>query len=223
MAERVQVERSQDGTNDLFEAIYSQRAIRRFKPDPIPEDVLLRVLEAATKAPSGSNTQAWAFLIVQDAEKRAAMAGFLRSAFEGDAEFQERFAKVDEIEEQSQRRMLQGARGLLLALDKAPVLLVPCLHHAESPAPQGLLAGSSIYGAIQNLQLAARAHGLGTVLTTFQRSFEPELRDLLGIPDEARPVALIPLGYPDGWFGPTNRNPVESVVHWDAWGNQPGG
>ena len=223
MAERVVAERSQDPTDDLWQAIYSQRAIRHFKPDPVAEDMLLSIMEAATKAPSGSNTQAWAFLIVQDAAKRAAMAGFLRSALEADADFQERFARVDEIEDPSQRRMLQGARGLLMELDKAPVLLVPCLHHPDGPAPQGVLAGSSIYGAIQNLQLAARAHGLGTVLTTFQRSFEPELRDLLAIPETARPVALIPLGYPDGWFGPTRRRPVEEVIHIDGWGNHPAG
>ncbi len=223
MAERIVAERSREPTDDLWQTIYSQRAIRHFKPDPVPEDVLLSIVEAATKAPSGSNTQAWAFLIVRDTAKRAAMARFLRSALESDTDFRERFAHVDQIEDPSQRRMLLGARGLLMELDKAPVLLVPCLHHPEGSAPQGLLAGSSIYGAVQNLQLAARAHGIGTVLTTFQRSFEPELRTLLSIPDTAHPAALIPLGYPDGWFGPTRRRPVEEVTHIDGWGNHPAG
>jgi nitroreductase len=218
MPERMTVPRSQDPTDDLFQAIYSQRAIRRFKPDAVPDDVLLRLVEAATKAPSGSNTQPWAFLVVRHAGKRAAIAELLRTAVQQSERFQRIFENVDAIEDPSQRRMLQGARRLFLELDHAPVLIIPCLHQVESPAPQGLLAGSSIYGAVQNLQLAARGLGLGTVLTTFQQLFEPQLRELLSLPEEATPVALIPLGYPDGWFGPTRRKPVEEVVHWDGWG-----
>jgi len=218
--ERVQADRSQDPTSDLFQAIYSQRAIRRFKPDPVPDDVLWQILEAATKAPSGSNTQPWGFVVITDDEPRATIAGYLREAVQKDERFKGMFEDVDKIEDPSQRRMLQGAQKLFLELNHAPVLIFPCLHQIQSPAPTGLLAGSSIYGAVQNLQLAARGHGLGTVLTTFQQFFEPELRELLSLPEEATPVALIPLGYPEGWFGTTKRQPIENVVHWNAWGGR---
>ena len=103
----------------------------------------------------------------------------------------------------------------------APELIIPCLVAPTSPTKdmQSLFAGSSIYGAVQNLMLAERALGLGTVLTTFSIHIDDVLRREFGVPDDALPVAVIPLGYPDGQnFGPTTRKPVESVTFWDGWG-----
>ena len=90
-------------------------------------------------------------------------------------------------------------------------------HNSGTYQRGAVLSGSSIYPAVQNLLLAARALGLGTVLTTFSQRIEPTLRELLSLPDNAKPVALIPIGFPDANFGPVNRRPVEEVLHWGAW------
>jgi nitroreductase len=103
----------------------------------------------------------------------------------------------------------------------APCLIIPCLVNVTSPTRDvnSLFAGSSIYGAVQNLMLSARAIGLGTVLTTFNTAIEDTIRSEFNLPDDAKPVAVIPVGYPDGQtFGPTTRKPVESVAFFDGWG-----
>jgi len=120
-------------------------------------------------------------------------------------------------EDRSQRLMLTGALEIARDLARAPVLIVPRVYGGSRA--DNLLAGLSIYPAVQNLLLAARGLGLGTVLTTFQARIEPTVRELLRLPDDARPIALIPLGFPDAKFGPTRRKPVEEVVYWDSWGN----
>ncbi len=121
--------------------------------------------------------------------------------------------------DKTQRLMLRGAKRLFTQLDLAPVFIIPCLYQVASPTndPNSLLAGSSIYEAVQNLLLATRALGLGAVLTTFQAGIEPELRELLALPDDTKPAALIPLGFPAANFGPTTRRPVEEVLHWERW------
>ena len=213
-------ERAREGTDDLFEAIRTQRAIRRFRPDPVPADLLWTLLEAATKAPSGTNQQPWGFVVVQEASRRERIVEMLGGWLAGDAAFREYLENIDQIADPSRHRIAAGARGLIENLGGAPVVIVPCLYRVTSPRPEGLFAGSSIYPAGQNLLLAARGLGLGTVLTTFQWRFEAELRALLGLPPDATPAALIPLGFPDANFGPTRRKPVESVVHWEEWGQQ---
>ena len=113
--------------------------------------------------------------------------------------------------------MMRGAFALFANFAAAPLLVIPCLVRAQSPSPGGLLAGSSIYPSIQNLMLAARAEGLGTVLTTPQDGIMDELRSELAIPDNALPVAVIPMGWPAVNFGPVTRKPVSEFLHWDGW------
>ena len=206
---------TQQITTDLYEVMGTQRAIRRFLPDPVPQKIIWKVLEAATKAPSGSNLQPWAFVVVRDDGKRAAIADALRIAFE--SRNASAFDNMEAIEDPVLRRMMQGAAALFRNFAAAPVLIVPCLVNAQSPAPEGLLAGSSIYPSVQNLLLAARAEGLGTAMTTPQEGIMGTLRAELAIPEEAIPVAMIPMGYPDTNFGPVRRRPVEEFVHWDGW------
>ena len=202
-------------TSDLWEAMNTQRAIRRWKPEPVPREVIVKVIEAATKAPSGSNSQPWGFVVVTDDAKREKIAAGLRDWFAGMGDV---FGDVDAIADATERRMRQGAKRLYDDFAAAPVLVIPCLVSVQSPAPEGLLAGSSIYPSIQNLQLAARAEGLGTVLTTPQRAIMDLLRgDDFEIPDNAEPVAVIPMGYADANFGPVTRKPVEEFLHWDGW------
>lgn len=200
-------------THAIYELMNTQRAIRRFKPDAVPEAVIERLIFAATRAASGSNLQPWAFVIVTDERKRKTIAEALKSLFEA------RGALVDPstIEDPVRRRMMQGVVGLFSNFAQAPVTIIPCLVNATSPAPDGLVAGSSIYPSVQNLLLAARAEGLGTVMTTPQAGIMDTLRSELGIPAEATPVAVIPLGYPAAPFGPVNRHPVATFMHWNGW------
>ena len=211
---------SREGTADLFEAIYSQRAMRYFAPDPVPDDLLWQVIEAATKAPSASNNQAWGFVIVRDAARRSAIAALLREVAPEGSPLVQRALDGSQSSDRTIRLMRSGVLDLVRDLDHAPVFIIPCVYPAPDPAARGIRAGGSIYGAIQNLQLAARGLGLGTVLTGFDGVMGPQLRTLLKLPDEAEPVAFIPLGFPGANFGPTNRKPVGAVTHWEEWGQQ---
>jgi F420 biosynthesis protein FbiB-like protein len=204
---------------DFFEVVHTQRAIRRFKPDPVPQEAIWRMIDAAIRAPSGSNTQPWSFLIVSDPAKRQVIADAVRAGME-DAE--ERKAEAMTFDP-TRRRMRLGSIAFRENVAAAPTLIIPCLVKPTSPTSDmnSLFAGSSIYGAVQNMMLTARALGLGTLMTTFNIAIEPVIRKEFGLPDEAKPVAVIPVGYPaDGErFGPTTRNPVETVTYWDGWGN----
>ena len=202
-------------TNDVFEVMRTQRAVRRWTAEAVPDEVIERVIRAATWAPSGSNLQPWGFVVIREAERRELIAEAIRESFR---QFSGRLPDPDEIEDATQRRMIRGAVNLFGNFAAAPVLIIPCLVAAQSPAPEGLLAGSSIYPSIQNLMLAARAEGLGTVLTTPQDGIMETLRSEIGIPEEALPVAIIPMGWPDVNFGPVTRRPLEEFLHWERWG-----
>ena len=160
---------SREGTDSFFEAIYTQRAIRRFKPDPVPDDLLLRVLEAATKAPSGSNQQPWRFLVVRDAAKRKAMSEALKAHLQSNEAMRTYFESGAQSDDRSKRLMLTGALELAYHIDAAPAVIIPCL----TSGSDRLLGGSSIDPAVQNLLLAARALGLGTVLTGVVKRTKP--------------------------------------------------
>lgn len=202
-------------TNDIYEVMQTQRAVRRWTDQPVPDDVIERIIRAATWAPSGSNLQPWGFVVIRDAERRELIAEAIRESFK---QFGGRLPDPETIEDPTQRRMIRGAVQLFGDFAAAPVLIIPCLVAAQSPAPTGLLAGSSIYPSIQNLMLAARAEGLGTVLTTPQDGIMETLRSEIGIPEEALPVAIIPMGWPAVNFGPVTRKPLEEFLHWERWG-----
>jgi nitroreductase len=206
---------------DFFDVVHTQRSIRRFKPDPVPQEAIRKMIDAAIRAPSGSNLQPWMWLVVQDQAKKDVIGRAVRERFESAGRLEEMRRSADQIEDPSRRRMQMGAVAFFENVAAAPVLIIPCLVGVTSPVsePNSLLAGSSIYGAVQNLMLAARAQGLGTVLTTFNSFMEETLRSEFHLPDEAVPACIIPVGYPDGQrFGPTSRKPVETVTYWDDWG-----
>jgi nitroreductase len=115
--------------------------------------------------------------------------------------------------------MLKGARAFFSHLEKAPAMIIPCLHGLSSPTQDAtsLLAGSSIYLAVQNVLLAARALGLGTVMTTVHGMLDADLRRILSLPEDATPVALLPIGYPDANFGPTTRKGLDEILRWNGW------
>ena len=194
----------------LFEAMHTQRAIRYFKSDPVPEEALDKILEAASKAPSGTNRQMWHFIVVQDDDLRAKLADIYRRAGRNALPNLQWLQDVNP-------RILRSATHLVEHMDDAPVLLLACIEHGGST---NLTTGSSIYPAVQNILLAARGLGLGSVLTTFHKQYEDEVREILGIPDNVETAALLPIGYPaDGVrYGPTRRKPMDEVTHWDGWG-----
>ena len=203
---------------DVLEAIYTTRAMRRLKPDPIPTDVLRAIMDAAIRAPSGGNQQGWSFVVVQDPHVRGELAKVYKPAI--DALFQQGGAYYDALhsDDPANARVKSMARSALYLgehLQQAPAIVIACIRTGGRPT--NVITGSSIYPAVQNLMLAARAFGIGSTLTTVHRQREDIVRELLGIPEGVETVALIPLGYPRGRWGVAQRRPLEDVVFGDRW------
>lgn len=217
------VSRTVDGRDlqsDVFEVIRSQRAMRRLKPDPVPEELIKKVIWAATRAPSGGNRQGWRFLVVTEPEKKKALQKLYSDGWERyvKAGYGQTPANMAVEEVEAQARTLRSAQYLADHLDEVPAIILVCSLSVDASVNQGVAAGASIYPAVQNLMLAARALGLGTALTTIHRWNEEGVRELLGIPGTVDTAALIPLGWPRGRFGEGPRKPVEDVTYWEAWG-----
>ena len=203
-------------TFDLFEAIHTQRAIRRFKPDPVPRELVHEVLKAAIRAPSASNTQPWRFVVVTDPDLREKL-GLLYS--EAQDRRDARNAQLG-IEHATQSDQVGASADYLRDhMGQVPVLVLVCIPRGDSPA--SMVRWASIYPAVQNLMLAARALGLGTVITTGHHHVEEEVRALLGLPEDMDIAAMVPMGFPsdEEHFGGGRRKPVEEVTFHDRWGN----
>ena len=196
---------------DLFDAMSSCRAIRYLKPDPVSEEIVEKVITAATWAPSPGNSQGRDFIVVTDQAKREIIGNAIEKVMGS------RVASMDRPDK-THRLMLDGTQHLLATLRTCPVLIFVCgkaIYPYE--APRESFVWSSIYPAAQNLIIAARALGLGTVFTTFQGVAESVIRETLDIPDDVLIGCMIPMGWPDKNFGPVNREPYERVVHHDRW------
>ncbi|MBQ61035.1 MAG: hypothetical protein CMQ19_03060 [Gammaproteobacteria bacterium] len=219
MARQINLETGREPTDDVWEAIYTQRAIRYWEEKPVPRALLEQVIEAASKAPSGSNTQPWIFVVIDDRAKLDEIAALMRGFFEAAEPIRNLISAGEKSEDKSERLMLKGAKQFFTKLERAPAIIIPCLYQVASPTPDpaSLLAGSSIYMAVQNLMLSARALGLGTLMTTAHAMIEPNLREMLSLPDDAHPVALIPIGFAGANFGPTKRKGVDEVLRWNSW------
>jgi len=204
----------------LVEALSTQRAIRRLLPDPVPDDVVLKCIELATKAPTGSNKQEWEFVVVRDAEVKHQLARLNRQALAVGRRVEAKKHRTDP----AARRNLAAVRWQADHFEEVPVVVVICLHGRSPLFGPPILASSwygSAYPAAQNLLLAARAVGLGAALTTMPVWSVAMARRTLGLPRTITPVAAVPLGWPRGRYGPTTRRPVGEVVHLDRFGNQP--
>jgi nitroreductase len=195
---------------DFFDVVLRQRACREFLPDDVPDDLVERVLRAATFAPSAENRQPWEFVVVRDESVRAQIGELTRAAWRGGGRAH------------SEGRLSPGLladvdRGAEGTVSRAPVLIVVCGdtrrgHEAVMPA--------SIFPAVQNLLLAAGALGLGTALTTLPTAFTDELRALLDLPDGVSALAVVPLGHPARALGPPRRDPVSDHTHRDRFGRR---
>jgi len=192
---------------DLFEAIDTQRAIRYFNSDPVPDDLITRLLQAAIKAPSGGASQGWSFIVIRDQETRRKIGDLYRTG----AKF-----VINPDATAQQRRVYGAAQYLEDHMEDVPVFILACIQSN----PGTTVSGSSIYPAVQNILLAARGLGLGSVLTTRQTRFEDEIKQMLGIPEDVVTVALLPIGFPaeGARYGPTRRKPLEEVAFEDHWG-----
>ncbi|MGC2202591.1 MAG: nitroreductase family protein [Stellaceae bacterium] len=220
----------------VLEAIHSARSIRRLKPDAVPDELITAILDAAIRAPSGGDAQNWAFIVVRDADQRHRLGAIYRKA-SGIAEaiYAARGRPSHLTERQFSRLMASGAY-LWEHMGKAPVLLLPCsrrpvlpprealppeiaAHYEDEVAYAERIRGASIYPAVQNILLACRALGLGTVITTNHIRCEDEVKRLLGIPDDVSTWALMPIGWPIDKFGPLTRRPLGEVAYADRWGD----
>ena len=197
-------------TIGLFEAIHSQRAIRQLKPDPVPDELINKILDAAIRAPSGANSQPWSFVVVKDPLIRRC----LKDVY---------FSPVPPAHTINPTPALRRARAsysyFRQHFEEIPVIILCCVR--RDGVPNDFALGSYIYPAVQNILLAARSLGLGSALTT--RPEEPSkgrIKELLGIPANVELAAILPIGYPlDGvTYGPTNRVPAADVTYYDRWG-----
>ena len=197
---------------DIFEAINTQRAMRRLKPDPVPDELIWQLLDAAVKAPSGGNRQPWNFIVIRDADTKAKIAEWYLDGWN------KAYGPLKQaaMASPATAKTFSSADHLANHLAQAPVLIIATLN-TSGVAPVSP-PGASIFPAVQNILLAARALGLGATLTTLHRSHEAEVKQLLGVPEGVDTMALIPIGYPLGKFGPTSRMPTEKVVYWEKWG-----
>jgi nitroreductase len=195
----------------LFEAIRTTRAIRRLLPDPVPPELIRKVCEAATFAPSGGNRQPWKFVAVTDVERRRWVAERYRRGFLSYIQPAQRAAESPDYPD-AKRRNMRSAVHLAEHMQDVPVLLfVAGWTRRGQPQLQALMP------AIQNLLLACRAVGLGASLTTLHRSFGEECDRFLGLPEGCPSCALIPIGWPRGKYGTPPRRPVDEMLFWDRY------
>jgi nitroreductase len=207
----------------LYEGLLSTRAIRRYRDEPVPDEVLRDILFAATRAPSGSNRQPFRFIVLAEgpvAREAKRLIG------EGARHFWSAKRAADGYDSGSGRRddspkarMARTMQRYVDTYESVPVLVIACYVRYRDRAH--VSDGASVYPACQNLLLAARALGYGGVMTGWQNAAEDELRALLGIPDEVELMATITLGRPEGRHGPVRRRPLSELVYGERWGETP--
>lgn len=232
--------------SDLYDVMSTMRAMRRLRPDPVPRGLIERLIQAASWAPSGGNSQTVRYVVVDDRTEIARIAPLWRRAQEFYVSAQADGCPPTMSPEQW-RRTLGAAQYLADHFEDVPALVVVCcdmsalMHNWRANAAAvarafgklGIRRGAtaarnfgnfarlstaaSVYPAVENLLLAARECGVGASLTTWHALYERELKGILGIPPHVRTFAVVPIGYPLGRFGPVNRAPVEQFVHWNRW------
>ena len=198
----------------LFQTMYTTRALRRFKPDAIPDEVLFQVFDAAIRASSGQNAQDWRFLVITDPGVKAKLQEW---ALEGWARYQSRFGTEEAIAAlpRSQRLSLFSVRDLSRAIGAVPAVVGVMGLKGRHSTP-----GGSVFPAVQNLQLAARALGLGSSIFNLPFGHKDELLEMLKIPENNELYCLLPMGYPTDKQGPVKRKPVREVVYWEKFGER---
>lgn len=206
---------------DFFNLAGNVRAMRRLKPDPVPLELIQKVLNAGVQAPSGQNLQPWAFVLVAEPERKQWFADRYGLAMES------RFGLPRDPAERAGLKIGRQLKALFHQIDhlhEAPYLLLVCGKRdwpfkvaAEDRVGQAPPNYGAVYPCVQNILLACRAVGLGAALTTMHQVFEEELHAYFGIPEDYGVVVTIPIGWPMGKFGPVTRIPAEELTHLDHW------
>lgn len=203
----------------LADAMRTQRAIRRLKPDPVDDRLVLDLIELALKAPSGSNQQNWEWVVVKDPATKARLGRLNNMAWSLYGGLGRWMSRNDP----KMTRILDAVQWQADHFAEIPVIVIACLRGPRPWLPP--IAATSYYGSIypsvQNLLLAARSAGLGAALITLPLWSTILARRALGLPWSVAPLAVVPMGWPRGKYGPTTRKPVGDVVHLDRYGNQP--
>jgi nitroreductase len=214
--------------HDLYEVMSTLRAVRRLRPDPIPADVLERVLQAACWAPTGGNMQPWRIIVVRSPEHKQALADLYAPEWTKYTAFGRKRAERQQLREADRAKLERTlAAGDYLAehLAEAPAILLFIADPAMMAITDkdldrvSMVGGGSVYTAVQNTMLACVAEGLGCTLTTLHCFREPEVKAALGIPDGWATLAMVPIGYPVGkGHGPITRRPPAELVFDDTFG-----
>ena len=206
-------------STELFDVLSTTRAMRRLKPDPVPDELIVKILEAGTRAPNGANSQSWHFIVVKDVAIKRAVQVWYKKAL--DEIVGPRYASSEppagsSVEKYHRQHL--AVEYLTEHFHEAPVWIVACIKHNNPLIPPNRTAGASIYPAVQNMLLAARALGLGASLTTRHLLFEEESEKALELPSGVHSYAIVPIGYPVGNFGPVGRGDLREFVSLDRIG-----
>ena len=202
---------------ELFEVIESTRAMRRLKPDPVPDELVHKILRAGVCAANGGNTQRWRFLVIKDqAIKKKVQVWYKRALDEVVGPRYKTSAPPPGVSREQYDRQHSAVEYLTEHFHEAPIWIVACLDEGTNTPSRS--SGASIYPAVQNMLLAARALGLGATLTTRHLLYEKEAEAALGLPPGVHSYAILPIGYPMGNFGPVGRGPLKDIVYEDHWG-----
>lgn len=208
---------------DVYEALYTTRAMRRVRPDPIPAEVQGRILDAAIRAPSGGNAQNWRFILIDDPAVKARLGPLYREcmAILWDTAYRERLERAratpGDPASASMLRVQSSAQHLADHFESVPLFLAAFARNDRS--------GGSIFPAVWSAQLAARAEGVGSALTTVLGMFRrEETFAALGVPPDRgwEMACCVSFGYPTGRWGVAERRPAHEVVYRNGWGNDLG-
>lgn len=204
-------------SQDIFDIIHTTRAMRRLKPDPVSDELIRKILQAGISAANGSNRQTWRFLVVTDRSIKERVQHFYKRAFDEvvGPRYLNSSAPPGSTAEKYGRQHA-AVEYLTDHFHEAPVWIVACLDEGDNTPTRS--SGASIYPAVQNMLLAARALGLGATLTSRHLMYEEEVEAALGLPPGVHSYAILPIGYPMGHFGPVGRGPLSDVVYENHWG-----
>ena len=197
----------------LQEAIYNCRAMRKIKSDPVPEEMLIKLIDAANQAPSGSNSQKARWVIVTDPAIKQQLADENRKHAAPYIA-----ADVANPATPKLKRMLDAVVWQMEHMHEIPALVVACFDYPEKVEGLGVYrSAGSVWPGIQNLLLTARALGLGAAPTTLALRDQDRVREILNLPETFAALCLLPVGFPMGNFGPVTRKPVDEIMRFNQW------
>ncbi|WP_175401632.1 nitroreductase family protein [Mycobacterium malmoense] len=199
---------------DLWDVMHTASSVRRYRDEPVPDEVVETCLRAASWAPSGGNQQPWKFVVLRSASLREVITAAAHKTWEVMTEFYSIALPAKEADDPKSRVLRTMAEHMRVG-GAAPVLVLFCVQPQRGTTE--LQQGGSIFPAVQNFLLAARAQGLGAAITLWHGSCEDELRSMIGIPDDWKIATLLTVGWPRGRHHTVRRKPLSEVAAIDRW------